>query len=95
MEIEKAETKGYSRSTVEGMVEGAPKWWIKQVQENRSLMGLSPLRVEGVDDDECSEEQRTINKIERSRYTVKALQAAKNLGHSVEIAEATVAKKFD
>ena len=58
-------------------------------------MGLKPLRVEGVDDDECSEEQRTINKIERSRYTMKALQAAKNLGHSVEIAEATVAKKFD
>jgi hypothetical protein len=95
MEIERAETKGYSRDTVESMVEGAPKWWIKQLQENRSLMGLRPLRVEGVDDDECSKEQRAINKLERTKYELKALRAAKQLGHSVEAVEEVVRRKFD
>ena len=31
-------------------------------------MGLSPLKIEGVDDDECSEAQQAINKAERCRY---------------------------
>ncbi len=94
MEVEHAE-RGYGRKTVESMVKDAPKWWIRQLQENRSLMGLSPLKIEGVDDDECSEEQQTINKLERSKYELNALQAAKKLGHSVETAEEVVRRKFD
>ena len=94
MEVEQAE-RGYGRKTVESMVKDAPKWWIRQVQENRSLMGLSPLKIEGVDDDECSETQQAINKAERCRYELKALRAAKQLGHSVETAEEVVRRKFD
>ena len=94
MEVEKS-SRGYNRKTIESMVEGAPKWWLRQLQENRSLMGLPPLKVEGVDDDECSTTQRAINKAERCRYELKALRAAKELGHSVESAEEVVRRKFD
>ena len=92
---ERAEAKGYGRKTVDGMCSKAPKWWVKQVQENRSLMGLSPLQVEGVADEECSKEQRAINKIERSRYEIKALEAAKRLKYSIDVVDEAVARRFD
>ena len=78
MEIEKHAVGG--RSHAEAVCRTAPKWWVKLVQENRANAHLDKLNATGIDDDQCTPEQRTINRLETARYKKQIIEAAEQRG---------------
>jgi hypothetical protein len=95
MTVEFSNTPG-SKSHAHSVCSTAPKWWVKQVNENRKLMNLSPLPgTLGLNDAECSEEQRTINKLEKARYELTLIEAAERGGFNKQEVETAVRRKFD
>lgn len=94
MTVEFSNTPG-SKTHVHNVCSGAPKWWVKQVNENRKLMNLSPLpETLGLSDAQCSEEQRVLNRLERSRYELELLEVAERNGFSKREVETAVERKF-
>ena len=94
MAVEFSNSPG-SRTHVHNVCSGAPKWWVKQVNENRKLMGLSALPgTLGISDAQCSPEQRTINKLEKARYELELLDAAERGGFNKQEVEKAVERKF-
>lgn len=94
MEIERHAVGG--RSHAEAVCRTAPKWWVSLVQQRRAAANLDRLNATGIDDEQCTEEQRTINRIETARYKKQIIEAAEIRGVPLtpELMDELVERRF-